>query len=419
MELNMHLENSPFSKEFLKLAYQNYGKLGLFWGSLILLSSCYVVSPEKFLLMKWSYSGVGKTISDKVSLFFIEPSRNGLSAREEEVPYLVLSARLTPAGLGKLFKKEKISARQFRRANLILYEDLSKATTPYLQKTAVSFLAALTEAKTLDDITSEGGGLQIPISENKKKCMLSGTPSQFEFLSCQDVFTEYIDRRSLSLFLFMAPDEWQERKRRAYSGLIQNESERIIEDWKRIIVEAYTKSGVQKTTDCPDRFIDFNSPTRKEIYEKMLAFKRFPENLMMMIDSLAKGHAILNGRNCTIEEDYQMIDKVFGRFLYLGNVKKKEFLLMEELSFHGGSLPLSVLAHLLEERSRRENLPDAKMVGKTIKKYCKFSKYLVYEVIPVNRHGNGVDKMGIVRLSDELITLLKNSIKEVEEIVNE
>ena len=38
----------------------------------------------------------------------------------------------------------------------------------------------------------------------------------------------------------------------------------------------------------------------------------------MIIDSLAKGHAMLNGRNYTTEEDYQVIDKIFGRFLYIG-----------------------------------------------------------------------------------------------------
>lgn len=369
------------------------------------------MSPEKYLFMKWSYSGQGKTISDKVALFFLENS-------EDEVPFLILSARLTPAGLGKLLKKEKISVEEFKKAKLILFEDLSKASTPYLQKTTVAFLASLTESNRLDDVTYEGGGFGLEISEGKKKAMLSGTPAQFEFLSSQDVYTEYIDRRSLSIFLLMSPEEWNYRKERAKAEAFEKDQDKIIEEWKRLIVQAYSLSGVKKLQTPPDRFIDYNSPTRKAIFEKMLTFKRYPENLMMMIDSLAKGHAMLNGRNCTLEEDYQVIDKIFGRFLYIGSVRKKEFLIMEELSFHGGCLPIDTLVKILEERSRRENLREARVVRNTIQNYCSYSKFLKYEVVPAKiKGGHGAQEIAIVSLTKELRDLLENSRKELKELI--
>lgn len=408
----MKVKHSKFTYYFLKLAYERYGELGLFWGPLILLTCCYVVSPEKYLLMKWSYSGQGKTISDKVALFFLE---NG----KDEVPYLILSARLTPAGISKLLKKEKISVEEFKKAKLILFEDLSKASTPYLQKTAVAFLASLTESKTLDDVTYDGAGFGLVISNEKKKAMLSGTPAQFEFLSSQDIYTEYIDRRSLSLFLLMSPEEWNYRKERAKKEPFEKDQERIIEEWKRLIVEAYKLAGIEKLQTPPDRFIQYDSPTRQAIFEKMLTFKRYPENLMMMIDSLAKGHAMLNGRNCTIEEDYQVIDKIFGRFLYIGSVRKKEFLIMEELSFHGGTMPIDTLVKILEERSRRENLREAKLVRNTIQNYCQYSKFLEYTVVPAKiKGGHGAQEIAIVSLTKELKLLLENSRKELRELIN-
>lgn len=403
----MKLKNSDFTKEFLRLSWKHYGTLGLFWGSLIILTSCYVCSPEKFLLMKWGYSGSGKTISDKVSLFFLKPEEKELPAEgEDEIPYLIISSRLTPAGLGKLLKARGLEARNFIKANLILYEDLSKATTRYLQKTAVATLAALTENKTLDDITSEGCGLGVKISERHKKCMLSGTPSQLEYLTSQDIYTEYIDRRSLSVFVLLSSEEWNERIRRAKYGFFKRTNEEIIKEWENMICEAYRNCGVHKLLSAPDKFIDIKSPYREIIYNKMLKFKKFPENLMTMIDSLAKGHAILNGRNCTINEDYEVIDKLFGRFIYLGYVRKKEFLIIEEIMRCGTGfgVPIKDLALILRVRSEGKNLPDANLIEETIRNYAGISKY-----ITINK--------GWVNLSSDLILLIKEWEKQIKGVI--
>jgi hypothetical protein len=413
----MKLKHSPFTKEFLKISHAKYGNLGLFWGPLILLTSCYVVSPEKFLMMKWGYSGVGKTISDKVSLFFLEQSAGAKPASgDEEVPYLILSARLTPAGLGKMLKNEKMSAHQFRKANLILYEDLSKATTSYLQKTAVTFLAALTESKTLDDITSDGAGLQLPMSDNKKKCMLSGTPSQYDFISSQDVFTEYIDRRSISIFLLMSSDEWTERISRAKTGTFSRDDDKIIEDWKRMMADAFLNSGVQPSNGCPDIHIDLNSQTRKDVYDEMLKIKRFPENLMLMIDSLAKGHAMLNGRNCTCDEDYQVLQKIFSRYLFIGSVRKKEFLLIEEIMRNNGRVSLKYLVHILQGRAQGNFLPEVVSVEKTIKKYAELSPFIEYKVID-EPYNNLMRKVAYLELTDSLKRIIADCIRETKEAV--
>jgi hypothetical protein len=414
----LKLQNSPFTKEFFKLSYGKYGNLGLFWGPLILLTSCYVVAPEKFLMMKWGYSGVGKTISDKVSLFFVEPSAGGKPAngQEEEVPYLILSARLTPAGLGKMLKNEKVSAYKFRKANLILYEDLSKATTSYLQKTAVTFLAALTESKTLDDITSDGAGLGLPMSDKKKKCMLSGTPSQFDFISSQDVFTEYIDRRSISIFLLMSSDEWNERINRARNGTFSRDDDKIIEEWKRLISDAFVKSDIQPESACPDIHIDMTSQARQEVYDEMLKIKRFPENLMLMIDALAKGHAMLNGRNCTCNEDYEVLGKLFSRYLFIGSVRKKEFLLIEEIMRNNGRVSMKYLVHILQGRTQGSNLPEVISVEKTIKKYAELSPFIEYKLMD-EPYGNLRRQVAYLELTDNLKKIISECMRETKEAI--
>jgi hypothetical protein len=417
----MHLKDSNFTKEFLKISYQKYGNLGLFWGPLILLTSCYVVSPEKFLMMKWGFSGVGKTISDKVSLFFLDSARDLNTAggrlancENEEVPYLILSARLTPAGLGKMLKKERLSANRFRKANLILYEDLSKATTSYLQKTAVTFLAALTESKTLDDITSDGAGLGLPMSDKKKKCMLSGTPSQFDFISSQDVFTEYIDRRSISIFLLMSSEEWNERINRARHGTFSRDDDNIIEEWKRLLCDAYVNCGVQPASGCPNIHIDLTSQARQNVYTEMLKVKRFPENLMLMIDALAKGHAMLNGRNCTCNEDYEVLEKLFSRYLFIGSVRKKEFLLIEEIMRNNGKVSMKYLVHILQGRSQGSNLPEVMTVEKTIKKYAELSPFIEYKVVDEPYVGM-TRKVAYLELTDNLKKIISECMRETKE----
>jgi intein/homing endonuclease len=363
-------------------------------------------------------SGVGKTISDKVSLFFLEQPAGAKPAneQEDEVPYLILGARLTPAGLGKMLKNEKLSAQAFRKANLILYEDLSKATTSYLQKTAVTFLAALTESKTLDDITSDGGGLGLPMSDKKKKTMLSGTPSQFDFLSSQDVFTEYIDRRSISIFLLMSSEEWNERINRARSGTFSKDDDKIIEEWKKIISNAFINSGVQPAEGCPDLHIDLTSKARQEVYNEMLKVKRFPENLMLMIDALAKGHAMLNGRNCTINEDYEVLGKLFSRFLFIGSVRKKEFLLIEEIMRNNGRVSMKYLVHILQGRSQGNNIPEVISVEKTIKKYAESSPFIEYKVI-TEPYGNLKRDVAYLEITNSLKKILADCIRETKEAI--
>lgn len=417
----MKVKHSPFTKEFLRLAHKEYGILGLFWGSLILLTSCYVVSPEKYLFMKWGNSGSGKTISDKVALFFLEKENGNGIPVNDEIPYLIISSRLTPAGLAKLLKKESISAREFIKAKLILYEDLSKATTSYLQKTTIGFLASLTESRTIDDITSDGGGLRIKLSEKEKKCMLSGTPSQLDFLSSQDIFTEYIERRSLSVFVFLTEKEWEKRIKKAEKGEFKKSNEEIINSWKQIICEAFRKSGVQKVEIVPNKLIDYSSKSRKVVFRKLLKIKRFPENLMMMIDSLAKGHAMLNGRNCTIDEDYKIIDKLFSRFLYITSMKKKEFFLVEEVlrRGEGKGLKLKDLERTLRLKRKGEYLGTEKMVIKTIRNYAKISPYLEIKIKHKARKifTNLVLKEAFLDISPLLRKLLDDWEKEIKELI--
>jgi len=415
----MKLSNSPFTREFLARSYANFNQTGLFWGSLELLTGCYTITNDRFLFMKFGFSGSGKTISDKIAMFWAE-----------RLNPIVVSSRITPAGLAKLYRKAKSDQEfveqfaKFYDTKLILLEDLSKGTTKYLRTTTISFLAGLTKNNSLDDLTSEGGGLDIKLSELPKKCMLSGTPSQYEELTASDIFTEHVDRRSITITSLLNDDEWNLRKQLAFNGVTFTDEE-LIEYWKNIIRESYDAAHCSFAPD--EKVATCNSSLyRKIVFEKLIRVKGFPENLMFMIDSLAKGHALINGRRRILEEDYEVLDKIFSRFLYLSDMKKKEYLIVEEVLRNRGAYGVNIddLVYLLRIRSKRENIPEAEEVRKTIEKYIECSKYLSSgSVVPalaqpnIHTSGNPAKSRIFVDISDYLKNIFNTWNAEIKEII--
>jgi len=406
----MKLNNSPFTETFLKESYQEYGDVGLYWGTMILLTGCFTAIPDRFLFMKFGYSNAGKTVSDRVSLFWAE-----------HLHPLTISSRITPAGIGKLYKLSKsdeermIEWKRFYNSGLLVVEDLSKASTKYLRLTTVSFLAGLTRESKFDDVTFEGAGFNVPISKEPKKVMVSGTPAHWEELSSSDIFLEHVDRRSLQVMFLLTDKEWAERKKRALD-LGKEADDSIINRWKHMITKAYASTN----TVIPKTEIILNMKSvnyRADVFNHMMKIKAYPENVAEMIDALAKGHAMINGRDHVLTEDYEVIHKIFSRALYVSDMKKKEFLIVEEVLRNKGShgVKESDLVYLLRMRSKNENIPEFEMVRKTIHKHIGCSKYLMFKRVS----GTGVATCPVtyIDISPTLDGIFKQWAKEIMEIV--
>jgi len=398
----MKLNSSPFTKKFLREADNRYKEIGRFWASLTLLTSCFLVTRDKWLIMKFGSSGAGKTISDRVAL----------DCFGERLKPKIISGRLTPAGMAKILKKAESNLkmaeelRDFTVAKLIFVEDLSRCTTHYLKLTALQFLAGLTKSTDLDDLTSEGGTFGGKLGEEPKKCMISGTPSDWEEISSTSLYTEYIDRRSLANIALMMPEEWRTREVLAKRSKQKKEDWQIILEWKGIIkgIDMNTYLGPMR-----DRTI---GPDRDLLYTKLSTFKRFPENVYGMIDTLAEGHARLNGRDEIIPEDYEVVNKLFSRFLIIADMKKKELFLVEELiRSPTGKLTLDELSYRMRKRARTEDIPDLDFVRRTIFNYVSCSKYLTK-----TRACPG--KPAVVSLSKELEDMFLDWNKDVEEVIS-
>ena len=361
------LSSSPFTVKFLTEAKNRYKETGLFWGALTLFSGCFVATNDKWLMMKFGSSGAGKTISDRVAIE---------TFGQKHTP-LTISGRLTPAGMAKVMRKaeDNLKSREtleaFRRAKLIFVEDLSRCTTHYLKLTALQFLAGLTKTTEMDDLTSEGGTFGGNLGDEPKKCMVAGTPSDWEEIASTSLYNEFIDRRSLTGIALMSPKEWQVREAMAKTNTVYQNDWQIILGWRDMIrsLDVSTYNGPMRGKTV--------GPHRLAIYEKLSLFKRFPENVFGMIDSLAEGHARINGRDEILPEDYEVIDKLFIRFLIIADMKKKELFIVEELIRSHGVLTLEDLSYRLRKRSKSEDLPDLLFVRKTITNYANSSKYLI------------------------------------------
>jgi len=396
------LLNSPFTIKFLKSSKSRFGDIGLFWAHLILLNSSFISSDEKWLLMKFASSGSGKTLTDRIAL----------ESFGERLRPLYVSGRLTPAGLVKIMKraekskKARIQLENFKDSELVFVEDLSRCTTRYLKLTSLQFLAGLTRTTSLDDLTSEGGTLGETLGDKPKKAMVSATPSDWEEISSSSLYNEFIDRRSLTIIALMNNSEWKEREKRALNlQRVKNDWEIILE-WKTLIqntgITPYFGPMLNKSVKCSDRL---------ELYKKLKSFKKYPENLLLMIDSLAEGHAKLNGRNAILEEDYYVLNKLCSRFLEIADMKKKELYLIEEIiRSDSGQLSISDLVYRLRVRSRKEDLPSLKKTERTIYNYVTSSKYLVKQRAS-KRH------YAWVRLSPHLERIFNEWEKEVGKIV--
>lgn len=396
----MKLTKSPFTVKFLNEAKNRYKETGLFWGTLTLFTACFVVTNDKWLIMKFGSSGAGKTISDRVAI-------EAFGAQHQP---LTISGRLTPAGMAKVMREAEKNAKtkevleSFRRAKLIFVEDLSRLTTHYLKLTALQFLAGLTKTTALDDLTSDGGTLGGDLGNVPKKCVIAGTPSDWEEIASTSMYTEFIDRRSLTGITLMSPKEWQVREMMAKNSTVHVDDWQIILGWRGMIqgVDVTAYHGPMKgTTIGPHRLI---------LYQKLATFKRFPENVFGMIDSLAEGHARLNGRDEILPEDYEVIDKLFTRFLIIADMKKKELFIVEELVRSHGMLTLEDLSYRLRKRARNEDLPDLFVVRRTISNYANSSKYLMKTRACRNNPS-------WIMLSDTLRNLFKLWDKDVGDIL--
>ena len=392
---------SPLTKKFLKEAYDRYGEIGLFWGSQVLLTSSYIATDHKWLFMKFGSSGAGKTISDLIAL----------EAFGKRLKPLKISGRLTPAGVVKMMKKAEKSKRaredlrKFKEARLIFVEDLSRCTTHYLKLTSIQFLAGLTRNTSLDDLTSEGGTLGEKLGEEPKKAMVAGTPSDWEEIASTSLYEEFIDRRSLTCIALMRPEEWRQREQRAISSSSSKPDWLIIREWVDMIREADVNPYFG-----PMRMRKIG-PARDSLYKKLKAFKKYPENLLMMIDSLAEGHARINGRDIVLPEDYEVLDKIFSRFLQLADMKKKELYIVEEIVRSDyGTLSIQALTYLLRVRARRKGIPELKMVQRTVYNYVSMSKYLT-------KNRASKNNPAFVSLSPYLQNIFKEWRKEIGELI--
>jgi len=358
----------PLTNSVLEGGRRLYGETGLFWGSLILLTSSFVASKKPWLFMKFGYSGTGKTVSDKVAVESFGQVYNPLC----------ISGRITPAGMAKLLRKSYISDREFdfleefRSSRLLFIEDLSRTTTNYLKLTTLQFLAGLTRNTSLDDLTSEGGTLGEELGEGPKKVLLSGTPSDWDEISSTSIFEEFIDRRSLTAIALMSHEEWKERESTALTLTRQREEEEVVGIWKDIISQADVSPffGPLKRRTVPVK-------VRNSLYEDLKTFKRYPENLLFMLDSLAEGHARINGR-CEVKPiDYYVLKEIFRRFLILGDMRKKELFLLEEVvRSDTGYVSIKDLAYRIRMRSPSIKLPSMKVCTEVIRSYTSTSKYL-------------------------------------------
>lgn len=401
MRTSMKLVKSPFTVKFLKEAKDRYQETGLFWGALTIFSACFAVTNDKWLIMKFGSSGAGKTISDRVAIEAFGQCHFPLT----------ISGRLTPAGMAKIMRKAEKNPKlyedlaKFRQAGLIFVEDLSRCTTHYLKLTALQFLAGLTKTTDLDDLTSEGGTFGGNLGDNPKKCMVAGTPSDWEEIASTSLYNEFIDRRSLTGIALMSPEEWIVRENLAKKSTIHKEDFQIILEWKDMIkrtdVSPY-RGPMQQRTDGPGRL---------NLYQKLSLFKHFPENVFGMIDSLAEGHARINGRDKVLPEDYELIDKLFTRFLIIADMKKKELFIVEELVRTPlGIMSLEALCYRLRKRARTEDLPDLNSVRRTVYNYVISSKYL-------EKSRACKSSPSIVSLSKLLRDLFSEWAKEVEEFL--
>jgi len=398
----LKLRNSPLSKKLLRKGFRKYQDIGLYWSNLVLLTSCFVASDKRWLFIKTASSGSGKTITDKIAI----------ESFGERLRPLCVSGRLTPAGLVKLMKraeknkKAKIQLDNFKDTELIFVEDLSRCTTRYLKLTSLQFLAGLTRTISLDDLTSEGGTLGEVLGDKPKKAMISCTPSDWEEISSSSLYNEFIDRRSLTVVALMNNKEWKEREKRALNLSRVKPDWEIILEWKTLIkdigVEPYFGPMLNRTVKTEDR---------TKLYTKLRAFKKYPENLLFMIDSLAEGHARINGRNKVLKEDYEFLNKLCSRFLVIGDVKKKELYLIEELvRSDSGELSIEDLTYRLRIRSRKEDLPSLSATQRTIYNYVSLSKYLKKDRASRKRYA-------WVKLTPYLEKLFKEWEKEVGEII--
>jgi hypothetical protein len=270
--------------------------------------------------------------------------------------------------------------------------------------TSLQFLAGLTKTTLLDDLTSEGGTFGGNLGDEPKKSMVAGTPSDWEEISSTSLYNEFIDRRSLTAIALMSPKEWAVREQLAKQTTETKEDWQIVLHWKDMIY----------STDIPTYYGPMLEPVfgphRDSLYEKLATFKHFPENVLYMIDSLAEGHARLNGRNQVDPEDYEAIEKLFSRFLLLADMKKKELYIVEELCKSHGMLTLEELTYRLRKRAKREDLPDLEVVQKTICNYAEASKYLTKTRASRN-------KPAYVMLSNYLRNIFNTWDKEVREVI--
>jgi hypothetical protein len=397
----MKLERSPFTRKFLQKAQERYQDVGLFWATLTIFSACFVITKSKWLIMKFGSSGSGKTISDRVAI----------EAFGDQHKPLTISGRLTPAGMAKVMRRAEIDEKKreelerFKEAGLIFVEDLSRCTTHYLKLTALQFLAGLTKNTSLDDLTSEGGTFGGNLGDEPKKCMIAGTPSDWEEISSTSLYNEFIDRRSLTGIALMSPKEWEVRENLAQLSREHKEDWQIILQWKDLI------RGVDVTPYLGPMKEQIEGPSRQILYKKLSVFKRFPENVFGMIDSLAEGHARLNGRDVTIPEDFEAIDKLFTRFLVIADMKKKELFIVEELiRTKIGQMSMDELTYRMRKRSKSEDIPDLFVVRKTIYNYVTSSKYL-------EKNRAFKNNPAIVSLSKQLKDLLDLWDKDVKEIL--
>jgi hypothetical protein len=173
----------------------------------------------------------------------------------------------------------------------------------------------------------------------------------------------------------MSPEEWKARETIAMTSTNRKLDYQIILEWKDLInsldITPYLGPMRNRTF----------GPHRIGLYKKLSEFKRFPENVLSMIDSLAEGHARLNRRNSVLPEDYEAIDKLFSRFLVLADMKKKELYIAEEIiRSEQCILTEEGLIYKLRRRSKKEDLPEFSEIKKTIYNYATSSKYICKDI---------------------------------------
>ena len=398
--------NSPTTVRVIQYGLDTFGLVGGYYATMTLADACFIASPTKLVFAKFGESGIGKTLPEKVAIEGLEDKKlNNLLE-------LKGSKGLTPAGLSlvyrKAFGKEPTTAdqeewSQLANSDFLYLEDLAFLASPYIRKTTAIVLHRLPYETDLSDLTASAGKLKISLGE-KKRVMFSGTPDVYDEITSMLSYDEFMNRRCLYLMVWLSPREWRQREKKALQEYYfdKRREEKITEEWVKVFKYGLKIGKGKVIVDDDKRIVR----ERKMIYKELVKFKRIPESALEKIDAIASGHAIINGRNTVLLEDYEFISLLLWRFVVTGVMRRKELAIFNEVCRRNGKgVKLRDLADYLRVRAKGESIPEIQMSIQSINVWSDLSKFLKI-VIDKNRERKVMftdATLGLIKLWNKVI----------------